>query len=74
MRMIRWMCSHMRFNKIRNEVIKGKIGVACIEDKMREVRFRWFGHIIRSMDALVRRCENFDRLYHRRSRGRPKKN
>ena len=25
------------------------------------------------MDAPVRRCENFDRLYHKRSRGEPKK-
>ena len=35
MRMIRWVCGHTRLNKIRNEVIRGKIGVASIEDKMR---------------------------------------
>jgi len=38
MRMIRWMCDHMRLDKIRNEVIRGKIGVVFIEDKMREAR------------------------------------
>ena len=45
-----------------------------IEDKIKEARFRWFGHVRRkSMDALLRRCENIDRLDYKRSRGRPKK-
>ena len=35
MRMIRWICGHTRLDRIRNEVIRGKIGVASIEDKMR---------------------------------------
>ena len=74
MRMIRWMCGHTRSDRIRNGVIRGKIGVASIEDKIREIRLRWFGHIRRrSMDAPVRRCENIDRLDYKRSRGRPKK-
>jgi len=47
--------------------------VASIEDKMREARLRWFWHIRRSMDALVRRCEKLDLPDHKRSRGRPKK-
>ena len=47
--------------------------MASIEDKIREARLRWFGHIRRSMDALVTRCERFDRLGYRRSRGKPKK-
>ena len=38
MRMICWMCGHTRLERIRNEVIRSKIGVANIEDKMREVR------------------------------------
>jgi len=62
----------MRFNKFRNEVIRGKIGVVSIENKMREVRLRWFSNIRKSMDAPVRRCEKFNRLYYR-SRGRLKK-
>jgi len=56
MRMIRWMCGHTRLDKIRNEVIRSKIGVAATEDKMREARLRWFGTIRRRpMDAPVRR-------------------
>ncbi|XP_019224729.1 PREDICTED: uncharacterized protein LOC109206357 [Nicotiana attenuata] len=34
------------------------MGVASVEDKMRESRLRWFGHVRRrSIDAPVRRCE-----------------
>ena len=68
------MCGHMRFDWIRNEVIRGKIGVTSIDDKMREARLRWFGHIRRrSIDAPVWSCENIDRPDHRRSKVRPKK-
>ena len=73
-RMIRWMCGHTRLEKIRNEVIRSKIGVAAIEDKMREARLRWFGHIRRRpMDAPVRRGETIECLDHRRRRGRSRK-
>ena len=73
-RMIRWMCGHTRLDKIRNEVIKSKIGVAAIEDKMREARLHWFGHIRRrSMDASVRRGETIECLDHKRHRGRLRK-
>ena len=33
MRMIRWICGHTRLDKIRNDVIRDKIGVASIEDR-----------------------------------------
>jgi len=68
------MCGHTRLNKIRKEVIRGKIGVTSIEDKIREGRLYWFGHISRrNMDASVRRCERIDRPDYRISRGMPKK-
>ena len=74
MRMIHRMCGHTRLDKVRNEVIRSKIGVAAIEDKMREARLHWFGHIRRrSMDASVRRWETIECLDHRRHRGRPMK-
>jgi len=40
MRVIRWMCDHKTLDKIKNEVIRSKIGVAPIDDKMREARLR----------------------------------
>jgi len=74
MRIIRWIYGHTRFDSIRNGVIRGKIRVTPIEDKIREAKLRWFGHGRRkSMDASVRRCENINHLDCKRSRGRPKK-
>ena len=40
MRMLRWMCGHTRKDKIGNEDIRGKVGVAEIVGKMRENRLR----------------------------------
>jgi len=49
--------------------------VASIEDMIRELRLRWFGHIRRRLrDAPVRRCETIECPEYRRSRGRTKKN
>jgi len=38
--MLRWMCGNTRRDKVRNEDIHTKIGVASIEEKMRENRLR----------------------------------
>ncbi|KAM1032662.1 hypothetical protein FF1_036269 [Malus domestica] len=74
MRMLRWMCGHTRNDKIRNEDIRGKVGVAEIEGKLRENRLRWFGHVQRRpTNASVRRCDYGIEVQGRRGRGRPKK-
>ncbi|KAF3625587.1 putative vacuolar protein sorting-associated protein 54-like isoform X3 [Capsicum annuum] len=58
MRMLCWMCGLTRGDRVRNETIRDKVGVAAVEDKMREVRLRWFGHVMRrGTDAPVRRYE-----------------
>ena len=40
MQMLRWMCGKTRMDKVRNEDIRSLVGVAPIEDKMRENRLR----------------------------------
>ncbi|XP_070032752.1 uncharacterized protein [Nicotiana tomentosiformis] len=73
-RMLIWMCKHTRLDRIRNEVIRDKVCVAPIEDKMQEARLRWFGLVrSRSIDAPVRRCEGLTLEGLRRGRGRLKK-
>ena len=48
--------------------------MASIEDKMRDARLRWYGHIRRRpWNAPVRRCETIECPDYRRSGGRPKK-
>ncbi|XP_059311654.1 uncharacterized protein LOC132063211 [Lycium ferocissimum] len=62
MRILRWMCGHTRRDRIRNGSIWDKVGVATVEDKMREARLRWFGHVHRRCtDAPVQRCERLAR-------------
>ena len=48
-------------DKERNENIRTEIGVASIEEKMRENRLRWFGHVRRRpTDAPVRRVKRIN--------------
>ncbi|XP_075103437.1 uncharacterized protein LOC142178019 [Nicotiana tabacum] len=74
MRMLRWMCGCTRRDRIKNEAIRDRVGVASVKDKMRESRLRWFGLVKRkSIDAPVRRCERLVLESLRRGRSRPKK-
>lgn len=34
-----------RLYRIRNECIRGSLGVANVSGKMKENRIRWFGHV-----------------------------
>ncbi|KAK4359648.1 hypothetical protein RND71_021877 [Anisodus tanguticus] len=74
MRILRWMCGNTRRDKIRNDDIRGKVGVTSVEDKMREARLRWFEQVKRrGTDAPVRKCERVVMDGFKRGRGRPKK-
>ena len=64
----------LRVVEIRNEVIRGVVKVAPIENKIRETRLRWFGEVKRrSENSLLRRCETINVLECRRGIGRLKK-
>jgi len=68
------MCGFTRLDRTRNGVIRDLAKVAPIEEKMRESRLRWFGHVKRkSVGAPVRRWEMIDAPGSKRGRGRPKK-
>ena len=72
--MLRWMCGHTRKDKIRNEVIRNKIEVVPIEEKMRETRLRWFGHVRRRpRDTPVRRVDEMEQLAKKEVEVEPRK-
>nr|XP_009791670.1 PREDICTED: uncharacterized protein LOC104238877 [Nicotiana sylvestris]XP_016454062.1 PREDICTED: uncharacterized protein LOC107778337 [Nicotiana tabacum] len=74
MGILRWMCGHTRLDRIRNEVIRDKMDVISVEDKMREVRLRWFGHVKRrGTNAPVRRCARLALRANREVGAKPKK-
>lgn len=60
------MCAYATRDKIRNDEIGEKMGVAPVVYKMLEVRLRWLEHV-------HRRCERLDVVGLRRGRVRPKK-
>uniref|UniRef100_A0A0A9E4J2 Uncharacterized protein n=2 Tax=Arundo donax TaxID=35708 RepID=A0A0A9E4J2_ARUDO len=47
MRMLRWTCGHTRRDRVRNDDIHDRLGVAPIEEKLVQHRLRWFEHIQR---------------------------
>ncbi|KAG2605615.1 hypothetical protein PVAP13_4NG086934 [Panicum virgatum] len=73
MRMLRWFCGHTRRDRVRNEVIRDRVGVAPIEEKVIQHRLRWFGHVQRRppeapvCNGVLERVNNV-----KRGRGRPK--
>ncbi|VDP46665.1 unnamed protein product [Heligmosomoides polygyrus] len=40
-------------DRIRNDAIRQKFGVAPIADKMREARLRWYGHVLRGKEESL---------------------
>nr|CDJ93337.1 endonuclease-reverse transcriptase HmRTE-e01 [Haemonchus contortus] len=71
-KMLRWTAGVTRLDRISNDAIRERFGVAPIVDKMREARLRWYGHVLRADEGSVRKIGlNLD-VSGRRPRGRPK--
>ena len=68
MRMSKWMMGIERIEKIRNEEIRARAGVANISEKIREARLRWLGHVERKTEE----DENMEDGSVHRKIGRPK--
>jgi hypothetical protein len=70
--MLRWICGHTRLNRVRNDDICDRLGVAPIEEKFIQHRLRWFRHVHRRLPeapvhrGIIRRDNNV-----KRGRGRP---
>ena len=46
-RMLRWICGHTRRDRVRNDDIRDRLGVAPIEEKFVQHQLRLFGHVQR---------------------------
>jgi hypothetical protein len=70
--MLRWICSNTRRDRVRNDDIRERLGVAPVEEKLMQYRLRWFGHMQRRpseasiRNGVIRRTGN-----KKRGRGRP---
>jgi hypothetical protein len=73
MRMLRWCCGHTRRDRVRNDDIRDRVGVAPIEEKLIQHRLRWFGHVQRRPSEAPVHCGVLSQDNNvRRGRGRPK--
>jgi len=74
MRMLRWMSGKTMHDRIRNDFIRERVGVALIVEKLVENRLRWFGHVERRpVDAVIRRVDQMEESQVKRDRRRPRK-
>jgi hypothetical protein len=71
MRMLRWICDNTRRDRVQNDDIRERLGVAPVEEKLVQHHLRWFGHIQRRpaeapvRSGVIRRSGN-----KKRGRGR----
>ena len=71
--MLRWFYRHKRRDRVRNKVIRERVGVAPIEEKLTQHRLRWFGHVQRRPPEAPARSGVLERVDNvKRGRGRPK--
>jgi hypothetical protein len=72
MRMLRWICDHTKRDRVRNDDIHERLGMAPVENKLVQHYLTWFGYIQQGSvetpirNGLIRRTGN-----EKRDRGRP---
>ncbi|VDO83764.1 unnamed protein product [Heligmosomoides polygyrus] len=72
-KMLRWTAGVTRLDRVRNETMRQRFGVASIADKLREARLRWYGHVLRANDDTVCKIGRLNlEVPGKRPRGRPK--
>ena len=71
--LLRWICGRTRMDRVRNDDIRDRLGVAPVEEKLVQHRLRWFGHVQRRPIEAPVHCRLLSRDTNvRRGRGRPK--
>ena len=71
--MLRWIYGHIRRDRVRNDDIRERLGVAPIEEKLIQHRLRWFGHVQwRPEDTTV--CSEIIRRPEKVKRGKVRPN
>ncbi|VDP25219.1 unnamed protein product [Heligmosomoides polygyrus] len=71
-KMVRWTAGVTRLDRVRNDAIRQRFGVAPIAEKLREACLRWYGHVLRANeDTILKIGQNLEVLG-KRPRGRPK--
>ncbi|VDP17072.1 unnamed protein product [Heligmosomoides polygyrus] len=71
-KMLRWTAGVTRLDRVRNDTIQQRFGVVPIDDKLREARLRWYGHVLRANDDSVCKIGLNLEVPGKRPRGRPK--
>jgi hypothetical protein len=72
MRMLQWIFCHTRRDRVRNDNIRKRLGVAPVEEKLVQHHLRWFGHIEWSPLETLVCCRVISRIDNgKRGRGRP---
>ena len=73
LKMLRFSVRVTRMDNIRNEYIRGTAQVGRFEDKTREARLMWYGHVRRKDDGYIGRRMMRMELPGKRKRGKPKR-
>jgi hypothetical protein len=56
--MLCWICGRTRLDKVGNNDIRDRLGVAPIGEKLIQQRLRWFGHVHRRPPRGIIRWDN----------------
>jgi len=72
MRILRFSLGLTRLDRVKNEVVRQRMGVTNLSAKLRETRLRWYGHVYRKDENYVgKRVQRL--VVGKRKRGRPKR-
>ncbi|VDP02846.1 unnamed protein product [Heligmosomoides polygyrus] len=71
-KMLRWTAGVTRLDRVCNETIRQRFGVAPVADKLGEARLRWYRHVLLPNDDIVFKIGLNLEVPGKRPRGRPK--